>query len=117
MARTFKITKGYGDSVATFELRMISIREEIEFSSQFAEFGKLSPDEKEKATHAAYVKAIGDWSVAPPKNKDGEPVNDEKLFTEAVQKYFESMDPIEAERIANAVIYQFQRDLQPDVVF
>jgi hypothetical protein len=117
MARTFKITKGYGESAATFHLRMIRIFEEIAFGAQFAEFSKLEGEEKAEAETEAYVNAIAEWSVQNPTDREGNVLFGDDKPAGAVKEYFATLDPAEAERVANAVIFQYQRELQPDVVF
>ena len=117
MARTIKVTLGFDGANTTFDLKMIRMHEEAAFYAKFTDNASLPDAEKADASMQICIDAIAEWSVKAPTNAKGKPVNDEKTPAASVKKLFTDADPVEAERIANAIINEHSKGLVPDVVF
>lgn len=123
MSREIVIGCGYGEKIAFFHLRAISIAEEDKFSARFAETKDLPDAEKSKAEADICIDAVAAWSAkAPSKEVDGKFVS---LFSEkeaadtkaAVKLFFGQAGDDDAERMANQVIMAYQTRLQPTILF
>lgn len=121
MAREIVIGTGFPGEHIYFKLRAISNSEEIDFTSKYYTVGKeLSEEDRVKAATEISIGGIIAWQNDVPQRKDGDetkPYYEGLSIEDATKKYFASLDPDDVERVANTVVIEYRRRLQPDLVF
>lgn len=119
---------GYKKEFVFFHLKLISIAAERAFQAEIDAFADLKTEERSKKELETVVNAIGRWSETSPTKKQSNVKTGEQeevsIFADeaenafaAVTKFFSELDPVQAERIANRVIYEYRLAMQPEVVF
>lgn len=125
MTKTYKIGAGYNGEVAIFHLRSISVAEDNRYAARFLEIPlKESEERKAELEYNIYVDAIASWSEKAPTtpttddkgNAVEAPIYGDLIPADAVRKFFEERNP-ETERIAPAIIGNYRKKLQPEIVF
>lgn len=122
MAKLHSIGASHGDEEIIFHLRSISVAEENRYTNRYAEINDLDSDERRaEQEYEILTDALASWSDKAPTIKlagKEAPVSDPAPETPAaaVLAYFAERTN-EKERIAQQVVLQYRRKLQPKVVF
>lgn len=122
--RVITIGAGYGDNIAYFHFRPITVAEEDAFITAMGAFAS-EPDAAQKAEKelAVCIESLEKWSASPLTRKAGEGDKEgvdkpayPKSASFGVAEFFESLGG-EGHRLATELIYAYRLKLQPTVVF